>query len=155
MSATTLCDIVCHLGEGPTYDTVTNTVYWFDILERRLLEKAYPDGETIVHDLPLMASALFRIDAQRQLVWTETLLLCTTGGVLGIALALALSQVTEVVIRNVLPYSPKGGLVLIDTNLVLFTLGAISVIGLLSGLYPAWQAGRIRPLEAIRSGVNE
>lgn len=72
MSATTLCDIVCHLGEGPTWDTATNTVYWFDILERRLLEKAYPDGETIVHDLPLMASALFRIDAHRQLVWTET-----------------------------------------------------------------------------------
>jgi len=72
MSATTLCDIVCHLGEGPTWDTATNTVYWFDILERRLLEKAWPDGETVVHDLPFMASALFRIDAQRQLVWTES-----------------------------------------------------------------------------------
>jgi putative ABC transport system permease protein len=89
-----------------------------------------------------------------QLVWIETLLLCATGGVLGICLSLALSRFTEVVIRNLLPYSPKGGLVLIDTNLMLFTLGAISVIGLLSGIYPAWKAGRIRPLEAIRSGVN-
>jgi putative ABC transport system permease protein len=89
-----------------------------------------------------------------QLIWIETLLLCAMGGVLGIALSLALSRVTELVIRNVLPYAPKGGLVLIDTKLVLFTLGAISVIGLLSGIYPAWKAGRIRPLEAIRSGVN-
>ncbi|MFH1795409.1 MAG: SMP-30/gluconolactonase/LRE family protein [Pseudomonadota bacterium] len=71
-TATTLCDIVCTLGEGPTYDAATDTIYWFDILGRRLLEKTYPDGRTIVHDLPLMASALFRIDARRQLAWTET-----------------------------------------------------------------------------------
>jgi putative ABC transport system permease protein len=89
-----------------------------------------------------------------QLVWIETLLLCAIGGVLGICLSLALSRFTELVIRNLLPYSPKGGLVLIDANLMLFTLGAISAIGLLSGIYPAWKAGRIRPLEAIRSGVN-
>jgi ABC-type antimicrobial peptide transport system permease subunit len=67
---------------------------------------------------------------------------------------LILSRVTELVFRNILPYSPSGGLVLIDAKLVLFTLGAILGIGLLSGLYPAWQAGRIRPLEAIRSDVN-
>jgi putative ABC transport system permease protein len=90
-----------------------------------------------------------------KLIWIETLLLCIAGGVLGVSLSLALSRATEVVIRNILPYSPKGGLVLIDTNLVLFTLCAISAIGLLSGLYPAWKAGRIRPLEAIRSEVNE
>lgn len=71
-TATTLSDIVCNLGEGPTYDAATDTIYWFDILGRRLLEKAFPDGPTLVHDLPLMASALFRIDAQRQLAWTET-----------------------------------------------------------------------------------
>jgi len=90
-----------------------------------------------------------------QLIWIETLLLCSAGGVLGVALSLVLSRVTELVIRSVLPYSPTGGLVLIDVDLVLFTLFVILVIGLLSGLYPAWKAGRIRPLEAIRSEVNE
>ncbi len=89
-----------------------------------------------------------------QLIWIETLLLCSIGGVLGVSLSLVLSRVTELVVRSVLPYSPRGGLVLIDVNLILFTLFVILVIGLLSGLYPAWKAGRIRPLEAIRSEVN-
>jgi putative ABC transport system permease protein len=86
-----------------------------------------------------------------QLIWIETLILCAIGGVLGIGLALILSKVTEIVIRHMLPYAPSGGLVLIDLKLVLFTLVAVLCIGLLSGLYPAWKAGRIRPLEAIRS----
>ncbi len=89
-----------------------------------------------------------------QLIWIETLMLCTAGGFLGILLALILARVTDMVIRSLLPYAPGGGLVLIDMKLAFTTLGAILVIGLLSGLYPAWKAGRIRPLEAIRGEVG-
>lgn len=86
-----------------------------------------------------------------KLVWIETLLLCTIGGILGIILALILSRVTDMVIRSILPYAPGGGLVLIDVKLVLITMVSIIGIGLVSGIYPAWKAGRIRPLEAIRA----
>ncbi|TAL16337.1 ABC transporter permease [bacterium] len=86
-----------------------------------------------------------------KLIWIETFILCSTGGVLGILFALALSKVTEVLIRGILPYAPSGGLVQIDAVHAGVTLAAIVVIGLLSGLYPAWRAGRVRPLEAIRS----
>jgi putative ABC transport system permease protein len=89
-----------------------------------------------------------------KLIWIETLILCAIGGVLGVGLALILSKATEVLIRYVMPYAPSGGLVLIDLKLVLFTMAVILCIGLVSGLYPAWKAGRIRPLEAIRSNIG-
>ncbi|OKO77242.1 SMP-30/gluconolactonase/LRE family protein [Bradyrhizobium sp. NAS96.2] len=61
----------CHLGEGPTYDASTDTAWWFDIRERRLFEHRFADGRTIIHALPKMASALARIDGERQLILTE------------------------------------------------------------------------------------
>lgn len=67
-----LSDIACHLGEGPTYDPQSDTLFWFDILEKKLLEKRWPDGDVVVHELPVMASALAVIDADRQLLVTET-----------------------------------------------------------------------------------
>lgn len=86
-----------------------------------------------------------------KLVWIETLVLCLVGGAAGVLLAVGLARLTEVLIRRVLPYAPSGGLVQIDGRLILVTLGTILGIGLLSGLYPAWRAGRVRPLESIRS----
>ncbi|MBI5443116.1 MAG: ABC transporter permease [Deltaproteobacteria bacterium] len=86
-----------------------------------------------------------------KLVWLETLILCTLGGSVGIAAAFGLSKFTEVLVRRLLPYAPSGGLVYIDLRLAGFALATIVGIGLVSGFYPAWRAGRIRPLEAIRS----
>lgn len=39
----------------------------------------------------------------------------------------------------------------IDVKLAALTLLMIVTVGLLSGLYPAWKAGRVRPLQSIRS----
>jgi putative ABC transport system permease protein len=90
-----------------------------------------------------------------ELIWIETLILCTTGGILGILLAFILAGLTDMAMRFLLPYAPGGGLVLIDLKLVVITLAGIIAIGLLSGIYPAWKAGRIRPLEAIRGEVGK
>ena len=68
---TTLAAERCHLGEGPTYDAATDTAWWFDILERRLFEADIASGRVKIHTLDKMASALARIDAQRQLLVTE------------------------------------------------------------------------------------
>ncbi|MFA6034406.1 MAG: ABC transporter permease [Myxococcota bacterium] len=85
------------------------------------------------------------------LVWTETLILCAGGGLAGIGIALAFARVADILIRRVLPYAPKGGLVEIDFRLAAMTLGVVVGVGLLSGLFPAWKAGRVRPLESMRS----
>jgi len=60
------------LGEGPGYDPLTKTVWWFDIVTGRLFEKPLAGGEAQVHMLGQMASALAVIDEKRQLIATET-----------------------------------------------------------------------------------
>jgi sugar lactone lactonase len=66
-----LTDERCRLGEGPTYDAATDTAWWFDILEGRLFEAHLGSGEVRIHRLGRMASALARIDAERQLIAAE------------------------------------------------------------------------------------
>jgi putative ABC transport system permease protein len=85
------------------------------------------------------------------LVWTETLILCTSGGIAGIGLAFGFARLSDILVRKILPYAPGGELVAIDMKLALLTLAVIVVVGLLSGIYPAWKAGRVRPLDSIRS----
>jgi putative ABC transport system permease protein len=86
-----------------------------------------------------------------RMIWTETVILCFLGGVIGIAFSFALSKITDVLIRRLLPYTPTGSLVIINSKLGLLTLGVVVAIGLISGVYPAWRAARVRPLESIRS----
>jgi putative ABC transport system permease protein len=87
-----------------------------------------------------------------KLIWTETILVCTFGGVLGSILAFLGSSVVERIIKGILPYAPSGQLVLIKPGLLLAAfLGAI-ILGVVSGIYPAWRASSMRPVEAIRTG---
>lgn len=98
----------------------------------------------IMKTMGAMPSDIFR------LVWTETLILCSLGAIAGIGLAVMSARMTDLLARRILPYAPSGGLVAIDLSLALLTLAVIVAAGLLSGLYPAWKAGRVRPLESIR-----
>ncbi len=86
-----------------------------------------------------------------KLIWVETIILCFLGGALGIAFSLGLSKITEVLIRRLLPYTPTGSLVAVNSGLALVTMAVVLGIGIVSGLYPAWRAARVRPLESIRS----
>jgi putative ABC transport system permease protein len=116
---------------------VVNTIL-MSVMERR-------QEIGILKAMGAQASDIFK------LVWLETIVLCVSGGLIGTALALGTAKLTDILIRKLLPYSPSGGLVSIDLRLVLITLAVITFIGLVSGLYPSWKAGRMRPLETIRS----
>jgi sugar lactone lactonase len=61
----------CRLGEGPSYEAETDALFWFDILDKKLLEHSFKTGQTKFHDLPFMASAIFSVDADRQLILSE------------------------------------------------------------------------------------
>jgi len=66
-----LCNTASVLGEGPTYDPDTDTVWWFNILGKELHELNLSTEEKKVHALPMMASVLARVDPERQLLATE------------------------------------------------------------------------------------
>lgn len=68
LTTSILCHERCHLGEGPTYDAASDTAWWFDILEGRLFEANLAGGDIRIHQLGRMASALARIDDERQLI---------------------------------------------------------------------------------------
>lgn len=119
---------------------VVNTVL-MSVMERR-------QEIGILKSMGAMALDIFK------LVWLETIVLCVSGGLIGTALALLTARLTDLLVRNLLPYSPSGGLVAIDAKLVLMTLGVVTAIGLASGIYPSWKAARMRPLDTIRSEVE-
>jgi putative ABC transport system permease protein len=87
-----------------------------------------------------------------KLIWTETILVCISGGVLGCIFALLGSRIVEHIIKEILPYAPSGRLVLIRPNLLLAALAGAITLGIISGIYPAWRASSMRPIEAIRTG---
>jgi putative ABC transport system permease protein len=87
-----------------------------------------------------------------KLIWTETILVCSFGGLLGGVLALLSSSFVEYIIKMILPYAPSGQLVLIRPSLLLTAFIGAIILGIVSGIYPAWRAASMRPVEAIRAG---
>lgn len=80
----------------------------------------------------------------------ESLLLAILGGVLGVGIGyLMLRALVTVMPPNILPAEAD---IHLSLPILLFTLAATTVAGLLSGCVPAWYASRIDPAEALKEG---
>jgi putative ABC transport system permease protein len=86
-----------------------------------------------------------------KMILIETTLLCSLGGILGIALSFGFSGVSAMAIRYFLPFVPDGSLIAIDWKTVVFAFVSITLIGIVGGVYPAGRAAMVRPLDSIRS----
>ena len=81
---------------------------------------------------------------------TESLMLTLAGGVLGVGVGYALLQgLTAAMPPNTLPSEADLRL---NLPILLFTLGATTLAGLLAGSVPAWYASRIDPGESLKEG---
>src|ERR1700734_2932039 len=81
---------------------------------------------------------------------TESLLLTLAGGALGVGVGYAMLQgLTAAMPPNTLPSEADLRL---NLPILLFTLGATTLAGLLAGSVPAWYASRIDPGESLKEG---
>jgi len=97
----------------------------------------------------LRAIGMSRISAF-SLMAIESSLVSISGGVLGLGVAWVFGQSVEHAVRPFIPLAPDAGLPSLTSNSAVQCLVLMLVIGLLAGLYPAWQASRLRPAEALR-----
>jgi sugar lactone lactonase YvrE len=59
------------LGEGPSFDPATGTLFWFDILGKTLCALDVAGGGLTRHTLPFLGSVLAVIDDKRQLIASD------------------------------------------------------------------------------------
>ena len=72
----------------------------------------------------------------------ESLVMSLIGGVLGIAIGVATSNLIGSLSADLTP--------VVDAGTVLLASGFAAAVGLVFGIYPAWRAASLRPIEALR-----
>ncbi|MEK7396420.1 MAG: FtsX-like permease family protein, partial [Candidatus Poribacteria bacterium] len=88
-------------------------------------------------------------------IWLETIIICALGGVFGTLIAVFGGKGIEKLIRVVMSragYVPAGEIISFTPQIIITCFIGAIVLGILSGIWPAYRAAKMRPIEAIRSG---
>src|SRR5215472_575045 len=88
-----------------------------------------------------------------QLIWLETVMICLVGAIAGSAAAVIGSGLVEKAIKALADFGVSGSVVQITPPLTGYALIGAMVLGFFGGLYPAWRAASMRPVEAISKGA--
>jgi putative ABC transport system permease protein len=88
-----------------------------------------------------------------QLIWLETVMICLVGALVGSVVAVIGSGLVERAIKAIADLGVSGSIVRIDALVIGYAVLGAVVLGFFGGLYPAWRASSMRPVEAINKGV--
>jgi putative ABC transport system permease protein len=88
-----------------------------------------------------------------QLIWLETVMICLVGAVTGSVAAIVGSGLVEKAIKAMADLGVSGSIVQITPAVIGYAVLGAVVLGFFGGLYPAWRASSMRPVEAINKGV--
>lgn len=77
----------------------------------------------------------------------EALVLCLFGGLLGIVLGLSIGAGLAAFIASRTNWIFVG---VVSMKMIVFAVGFSAAVGLIFGVYPAWRASRLNPVEALR-----
>jgi putative ABC transport system permease protein len=104
-------------------------------------------------EIGIMKALGARRESIFQLVWLETVMICLAGGLAGSAAAVVGSGLVERAIKAVADVGVSGSVVHITPAVVAYAMAGAVILGFFGGLYPAWRASSMRPVEAIGKGA--
>jgi putative ABC transport system permease protein len=88
-----------------------------------------------------------------QLVWLETLMICLIGSAVGSIGAWVGAGLVEKAIKSLADLGVSGSIVRITPGVIGWAMAGSIALGFFAGLYPAWRAASMRPVDAIREGA--
>ena len=103
-------------------------------------------------EIGIMKALGARRESIFELIWLETVMICLAGAILGSILAVIGSDVVERAIKRVADMGVSGSIVQITPAVIGYAVLGAVILGFFAGLYPAWRASAMRPVEAIGKG---
>jgi putative ABC transport system permease protein len=88
-----------------------------------------------------------------ELIWLETLMICLIGAIVGCGVAVGGAGLVERAIKSLTNLGVSGSIVRITPAVLGYAVLGAVILGFFGGLYPAWRASSMRPVDAIREGA--